>query len=161
GEEIDNSSHIEPTHHSPHKREVSNPFAIGSRRVEAAVEHVRSDGGRLPLTQIGRQAPPARTCFEGLQPHQPLDPMQTARHPFRQHVFPYPPGAVGPVARNEAGADLCAKLFIASAALTARPCQPGIKATPRDTERLAQPTRRPVPPVLRNETKLHVDSFAK
>ena len=23
---------------------------------------------------------PARTCFESLEPHQPLDPMQTARH---------------------------------------------------------------------------------
>jgi len=31
----------------------------------------------------------------------------------------------------------------------------------RDTERLAQPTCRPDPPVLRNETELHVDSFAK
>src|SRR5438067_7164037 len=86
--------------------------------------------------------------------------MHTARQPFRQHVFPHPPGAVGPVARNKAGAHLCAKLFIASAALTARPCQPGIEPTSRDTERLAQPTRRPDPPVLRNETELHVDSFA-
>jgi hypothetical protein len=31
----------------------------------------------------------------------------------------------------------------------------------RDTERLAQPNCRPDPPVLRNETELHVDSFAK
>jgi hypothetical protein len=30
GEEIDNSSHIEPTLRCPHIREVSNPFAIGS-----------------------------------------------------------------------------------------------------------------------------------
>src|SRR5438093_10197832 len=72
---------------------------------------------------------PARTCFESLQPHQPLNPMQTARQPFRQHVFPHPPGAVGSVARNEAGADLCAKLFIASAALTAWSCQPRSSAT--------------------------------
>jgi hypothetical protein len=28
-------------------------------------------------------------------------------------------------------------------------------------ERLAQPVRRPDPPVLRNETELHIDSFAK
>jgi hypothetical protein len=28
--------------------EVSDPFAIGSGRFEAAVEHVGSDGGRLP-----------------------------------------------------------------------------------------------------------------
>jgi hypothetical protein len=46
--------------------------AIGSRRLEGAIEQVRSDGGRLPLTQIGRQTPSARTCFEGLQPHQLL-----------------------------------------------------------------------------------------
>jgi hypothetical protein len=36
-----------------------------------------------------------------------------------------------------------------------------IEPASRDTERLAQPTRRPDPPVLRNETELHVDSFAK
>ena len=77
--------------------------------------------------------------------------MQTARQPFRQHVFPHPPRAVGPVARNEAGAHLCAKLFIASAALTARPCQPGIEPTSRDTERLGQPTRRPDPRKAKSE----------
>ena len=47
-------------------REVRNPFAVGSGRFEGAIEHVRSDGGRRPLTQIGRQAPPPRTGFEGL-----------------------------------------------------------------------------------------------
>jgi hypothetical protein len=46
--------------------------AIGSRRLEGAIEQVRSDGGRLPLIRIGRQTPSARTCFEGLQPHQLL-----------------------------------------------------------------------------------------
>src|SRR5258708_716497 len=54
-----------------------------------------------------------------------------------------------------------AKIFFAPAAPTARSCQPGIKPTPRDTERLAQPTRRPDPAVLRNKTELHVDSLAK
>jgi hypothetical protein len=33
---------------------------------KAAFENVRSDGARLPLTKIGRQAAPARACFEGL-----------------------------------------------------------------------------------------------
>jgi hypothetical protein len=37
----------------------------------------RSDGGDLPLTQIGRQSTPARTGFESLQSHQSLDPMQS------------------------------------------------------------------------------------
>ena len=75
--------------------------------------------------------------------------------------MPHAPGAIGPVTREEAGANLHAQLFIAPAPLTARSCQPGIEATPRDTERLAQPIRRPDPPVLRNKTELHVDSFAK
>ena len=74
---------------------------------------------------------------------------------------PHPPGAVGSVARKEACANLRTQLFIFPAALTARSCQPGIEPTPRDTERPAQPIRRPDPPVLRNEGELHVDSFAK
>jgi hypothetical protein len=87
--------------------------------------------------------------------------MQTARHAFCQQVAPHPPGALGPIAGKEAGADLRTELFVTPAALTARPCQPGIEPTSRDTERLAQPSDRPDPPVLRNETELHVDSFAK
>src|SRR6266481_1641822 len=87
--------------------------------------------------------------------------MQSTRHAFRQHVVPHPPGAIGSIAGEKAGANLRAQLLIAPAALTARPCQPGIEPTPRDTERPAQPFRWPDPPVLRNETELHVDSFAK
>jgi len=52
--------------------------------------------------------------------------------------------AVGPIARQEAGANLRAKLFIASAALTARSRQPCIEATSRETKRLAQPTQAPL-----------------
>ena len=55
-EQVDHGSHIEPAFRCPHIGKVSNPFAVGGGRFEAAVEHVRSDGGDLPLTQIGRQA---------------------------------------------------------------------------------------------------------
>jgi hypothetical protein len=72
---------------------------------------------------------------------------QSGGHTFRQHVVPHPPGPVGSIAGEEAGANLRAQLLIAPAALTARPCQPGIEPTPRDTERPAQPFRRPDPPV--------------
>ena len=60
------SGNIEPTLRGPHVREVSDPFAVGSGRIEAAVEHVGSDGGDLPLTQIGRQTTPSWTGFESL-----------------------------------------------------------------------------------------------
>jgi hypothetical protein len=65
-EQIDHGGNIEPTFRRPHIGEVGDPFAVGSGRLEAAVEHVGSDGGNLPLTQIGRQSTPARTGFESL-----------------------------------------------------------------------------------------------
>ena len=42
---------------------------------KAAAQNVRCHGARLPLPQIGRQAAPAWTCLERLQPHQSLNPM--------------------------------------------------------------------------------------
>ena len=73
--------------------------------------------------------------------------MQSTRYPFGEKVVPHPPGAIGPIAGEEAGANLRAQFFIAPAAPTARSCQPSIEPTPRDTERPAQPSRRPDPPV--------------
>jgi hypothetical protein len=87
--------------------------------------------------------------------------MQTARYPFRQNVMPYPPGAIGSIAAQEARPDLRAELFFALAAPTARSCQLSIETAPRDTERPAHPIHGPDPPVLRNESELHMDSFAK
>jgi hypothetical protein len=34
----------------------------------------------MPLADVGRQATPARARPQGLEPHQPLDPMQPARY---------------------------------------------------------------------------------
>src|ERR1700674_2765801 len=87
--------------------------------------------------------------------------MQPARYAVSEEIVPDAPGAIGSIARQKAGTNLRTNVLIAPATPAARPLQPGIKPTPRDTERLAQPFRRPDPPVLRNETELHVDSFAK
>jgi hypothetical protein len=65
-EQIDDDSHIEPTFCRPNIGEVGDPFAVGSGRLEGAVEYVRSDGSDLPLTQIGGQATPSRAGFESL-----------------------------------------------------------------------------------------------
>jgi hypothetical protein len=58
-------------------------------RFKAAVEHVRSDGGGLLLTQVGRQPTPARARFERLLPHQSLDPVQSAQHALGGKITPY------------------------------------------------------------------------
>ena len=46
----ENSSNIEPAFGRPDIGEVGDPTAIGRRRVEAALQHIRGDGARLPLT---------------------------------------------------------------------------------------------------------------
>ena len=88
GEQIDDGGRIEPALRCPPHvaLDVSDPFAVRRRRFEAAVEHVGSDGGDLPLTQIGRQSTPSRAAREPAGPHQTLDPMQSTRHAFRQQV---------------------------------------------------------------------------
>ena len=58
-----------------HPKSCLAPFAVGSGGFKAAAENVGCDGARLPLPQIGRQAAPAWTCLERLQPHQSLNPM--------------------------------------------------------------------------------------
>ena len=45
-------------------------------------------------------------CPQSLQPHQSLDPMQTAFDAFCQKIMPDPACTVGPVAGNEACLDL-------------------------------------------------------
>ncbi len=87
--------------------------------------------------------------------------MQAACGSFRLQVVPYAPGTVGSIAGEEAGTNLGAQFFIAPAALTARPPQPGIEATPRDSERpraTNPPARSPVFAINPNFTS---NSFAK
>jgi hypothetical protein len=64
GEEIDDGRQLEPAFGCPDVGEVSDPFAVWSRRLERAVEHIRSDCGHLPLGWIGRQVTAPRTCYE-------------------------------------------------------------------------------------------------
>jgi hypothetical protein len=47
GEEIDDGRHIEPAFRCPDVGEVSDPFAVWSRRLERAVEYIRGDYGQL------------------------------------------------------------------------------------------------------------------
>ena len=59
-EQIDHGGNVEPALRGPDLGEVGNPSSVGSGGRKGAVKHVRSDGGGLPLTQIGRQPTPAR-----------------------------------------------------------------------------------------------------
>ena len=136
-------------------------FWFGRSRLELPVQNVRRYGCDLAIAFVLRQTPAPWPRPQGLQAHQPLDPVQTAFDPLRQQVVPDPPRPIGPIALQEARSHPASQFLIAARPSARRSCQPGIEATARDTERPAQPSRRPDPPVLRDEGELHVDSFAK
>ena len=115
----------------------------------------------ITLPHLGASTQEAEDNCAVMVAHQSLNAMQaTARSVFDQ-VVPHAPGPIGPVTGQEACTDLRSQLFVAAAALAARSRQPGVEATARDTERPAQPCRRPDSPVLRDEGELHMLSFAK
>ena len=126
-------------------------FGAGHR---SSIEHVRSDGGGLPLAQIRRQATPSRTCFEACSRINRSIRCRPHDTPSAS-VVPHAPGAVGPIARQEARANLRTELFIASgcadcAVVSARHrSHPARHRAPRTT------SRRHEIPVLRNETNPH------
>ena len=120
GEQVDDGGHSD-TLRCPDICEVGNPFAVGSGRFEAAVEYVGSDGGDLPLTQSAVVDDVADGLLEPVAASI-VDLMQATRHALGKHVVPHPPGTIGSIAGEEAGTNLRAQLFIAAAALTARPC---------------------------------------
>jgi hypothetical protein len=88
-EQVDDGRHIDPALRRPNIREVSDPFAVGSRGFEGAVEHVGCDSVRLTLPRIGRKAAPSRSRPESLQAHQSFNTVQSARHTLCKQVVPY------------------------------------------------------------------------
>jgi hypothetical protein len=159
-EQVEDHGDVEPPLRGPDVGEVGHPFLVRRRGGELTVEDI---GRRIafPLAGIGWQAAPPRPCPQGLLPHQSLDAMKPASDTGGQQIVPDPPGAISTVAGNEARADLLRQHLIGSRPGTARPRQPRLETTSRDTERPAQPSRRPDPSMLRDKAELHIDSFAK
>src|SRR4051812_43915196 len=116
-EQIDHGRNVEPSLRCPDVGEVCDPAAVGSWGSKGAIEHVRSDGGGLPVTYVGWQPTPARACFEPMLPHQSLDPMQPAVYAVGQQIVPYAPGAVGSIAADEARPYLGREYLVGSATL--------------------------------------------
>ncbi len=136
-EQIDHGRHIEPALGGPDVGEVGNPLLVRSLGRKLPVQNVRRHGRDLPITFVLRQAPPAWPCPQSLQAHQPLDPMQAAVNAFGQQVAPDAPGAVGPVAGNEACLDLLADRFVAAGSGAGRSVQPGMEARPGHAQCIA------------------------
>ena len=78
-----------------------------------------------------------------------------------QNIAPNATCTIGAVALQKTMADPGRDRVVALGAGAGRARQPGEEAASRHTERVAHPTHRPNPSVLRNETKHHAWSFAK
>lgn len=127
-------------------------FQVIADRAEKAAVIVTTN---LPFSEWSQVIPNPRLC-KAL-----IDRLTDRARTLGQHVVPDPPGTVRPVAVDEAGLDLRAENFVAARPSTGRADKPGMKATARDTERLAKPPHRPDPSMFRNEAEFHSDSLAK
>jgi len=93
-----------------------------------AIQTVQRQVRNLAIALVFRQTPPSWPRPQGLQPNQPLDPVQTTVDAVCQQITPDPPCAVGPVARKEACLYLLAQNFVASRSGAGGSVQPRMEA---------------------------------
>jgi hypothetical protein len=102
-EEIYHCRDVEPPFGGPEVGEIGDPFAIGCCGHECSVEHIRRHSVRRPDTRIRWHSPPSGTGTQRRVSHKPFDSMSAAGDSVGQEIVPDPPGAIGPVAGQEAG----------------------------------------------------------
>jgi hypothetical protein len=136
-EQVDDGRHVEPALGGPDVGEVGDPLLVRPLGLELPVQKVCRHVRNLAIALVLRQTSAPWPRPQGLQAHQPLDPVQTAFDAVCQKVSPDTPCAIGPVAGKEAGLHLLADRFIASGSGAGRSVQPGMKARPRHAHRFA------------------------
>ena len=157
--QVQHRRHVQPAFCRPDVCEVGNPFLVRAIGLELAVQHVVGHG-TARATVLGQSASPwpGTQC---LLSHEPFDAVQTTSLTLFQHVVPHTPCPVGAVTAHEALVHMRTQHLVAETTPAPGPCEPGVEAASRDTERLAQQIDRPGPSVFRHEAELHIDSFAK
>ena len=90
-EQIDDGRHVKPAFGGPELGEVGDPLLVRPFGHKLPVEKIRRYGRALAIAFILRQTPAPWPRPQGLQAHQPFDPVQTAFDAFRQQVTPDPP----------------------------------------------------------------------
>jgi len=86
GEQVQHDGDIEPAFRGPDIREIGQPLAVRPLRLEVPVEDVVGD--HRPVAVVLRLSAPFRPGFEGVQPHQPLDPVEPASQSILEDVAP-------------------------------------------------------------------------
>ncbi|MGY2933199.1 hypothetical protein ACVWZ6_002801 [Bradyrhizobium sp. GM6.1] len=143
-EQVDHRRHIEPALSRPDVGEVGDPLLVRALGLELPIQKVRRHVRNLAMACVLRHTPALWPRPQGLQAHQPFDPVQAAFDAVRQKVSPDAPRAVSPVTGKEADLDLLAYGLVASGSGAGRSVQPGMKARPatRPSLRIAMPPAR-------------------
>ena len=160
-EQIQHHRHIQPTLGGPQVGEVGDPFGVGAAGGELPVQDVGGNGVLRSQPVIAGQTPPSGAGHQLRPAHQPLHAMDAAAVPPVAQIATHAARAVGAIAFGETGANRRRQLRIALRVGALGALQPGVKATPRHRQRLAQPGQRPGPPMPGNHCEPHVGSFAK
>lgn len=107
-EEVQHESDVEPALSCPDIGEVSQPLLVRPVGLEVPVEDVVGDN--RPFAVVLRLSKASGPRPQGIDPHQPFDPVQAAGKPLFQQIVPDAASPVGPVAGLEARLDCRDKL---------------------------------------------------
>jgi len=113
---------------------IATCLALG---LELPVQDIRRYHRQLAIGLVLRQTPAARPRPQGLQAHQPFDPVQTAFDAVRQKVSPDTPRTVSPITGKEACPHLTADRFVTAGFVAGRAVQPGMEARPGHAHSIA------------------------
>src|SRR6266849_5739236 len=87
-------------------RKIGNPFLVGGRGDERAIQQIWRNDVFQPLPHIVRLAPTLGASPQCRALHQSFHPVQPTGQTPLLEVVPHPPGAVSTIAVDKAGANL-------------------------------------------------------
>ena len=138
---VEHDRNVKPAFRGPDIGEVGEPLLVQLVSLQVAIQNVV--GNQRPFAVVLRLPAASWPCAQGLDPHQPFDPVKVAGQPLFQHIVPEAASPVGPVAGLEARLDCRGKLDVMDLAGAGRTIEPRMEAGSRNAKSIAQPADGP------------------
>jgi hypothetical protein len=126
GEQVRHDRNVEPAFCGPDIGEVGQPLLVWPVRLEGSVKDVISN--HRPFVLVLRLSTAFGPRPQGVDPHQPFDPVKSAGQPLFQDIAPNAARAVAPVAGPEACLGRRDALGVMDLAGAGRTLEPDVEA---------------------------------
>src|SRR5450631_990671 len=160
-EQVQDHRYVEPAFSGIDIGKVGNPFHVGRRRLEVALEQVCRDGTSRAHALVHRTALLASQCLDARTSHQASDAVLSDALTRFVQVAPDPGTAVTAATQKMKRANAHRQSFVLDRACAGLVCVPLMEPGSRHIEQPAHPAYRPNRSMSRNEAVPHLDSFAK